>query len=158
VTTDPTGRRPDGYRRDPRWYGGRWYRPPTDPNLRVSDAERNDVAETLSRHYADGRLDPGEFKERLDAAMGAKTRGDLAGLTTDLPPLAPSGPPVPARRRHTSLLLVALVVLIALTAVPWWVHGWLWFPRVPWLVVGLVVFVLWRRRRWHHEEHGQPYV
>ena len=41
--------------------------------MRVSDAERNEVAEELSKHYADGRLDAAEFKERLDQAMGAKT-------------------------------------------------------------------------------------
>ena len=51
-----------------------------DSTLRVSDAERNAVADKLSRHYADGRLDESEFKERLDAAMSAKTQGDLAGL------------------------------------------------------------------------------
>ena len=40
--------------------------------MRVSDAERNEVAEQLSKHYADGRLDAAEFKERLDQAMSAK--------------------------------------------------------------------------------------
>ena len=66
----------------------RWMGPSTDATLRVSDAERNDVADKLSRHFADGRLDQAEFKERLDAAMSAKTQGDLAGLFDDLPPLA----------------------------------------------------------------------
>ena len=55
--------------------------------LRVSDAERNEVAEKLSRHFADGRLDQAEFKTRLDRALGAVTRGDLDGLFHDLPRL-----------------------------------------------------------------------
>jgi len=43
-------------------------------SLRVSDAERNEVADRLSAHFADGRLDQAEFKERLDAAMAERLR------------------------------------------------------------------------------------
>ena len=50
------------------------------PQMRVSDAERHEIADILSKHFADGRLDDVEFNERLDKAMRAKTRGDLAGL------------------------------------------------------------------------------
>jgi hypothetical protein len=56
-----------------------------DPQLRVSDAERADVADRLSKHYSDGRLDQAEFNERLDQAMKAKTQSDLNGLFADLP-------------------------------------------------------------------------
>src|ERR1019366_5650574 len=59
----------------------------TTANLRVSDVERNEVADKLSRHFSDGRLDQVEFKERLDATMSAKTQGDLPGLFDDLPRL-----------------------------------------------------------------------
>ena len=75
----------------------RWMGPSPTATLRVSDAERNEVADKLSRHFADGRLDQAEFKERLDAAMSAKTQGDLAGLFDDLPPLATDPPPPPSR-------------------------------------------------------------
>ena len=53
-----------------------------------------DVAERLSHHFADGRLDQAEFSARLDRATGAKTRRDLDGLFDDLPRLAdePSPP------------------------------------------------------------------
>lgn len=57
-------------------------------DLRASDAERSEVADRLSRHFAEGRLDQTEFKNRLDRAMGAVTRGDLDGLFHDLPRLA----------------------------------------------------------------------
>ena len=53
--------------------------------MRASDDERNAVADKLSRHYAEGRLDEVEFKNRLDTAMSATTRGDLNGLFDDLP-------------------------------------------------------------------------
>lgn len=55
--------------------------------MRASDAERADVADRLSRHYQDGRLDQAEFNERLDRAMNAKTRADFNGLFADLPDL-----------------------------------------------------------------------
>src|SRR5580658_2934630 len=57
----------------------------SDQHIRVSDAERNAVAELLGQHYADGRLDQAEFDERVSRAMTAKTRGDLTGLFDDLP-------------------------------------------------------------------------
>ncbi len=37
-----------------------------NPDLRVSDAERADVADRLSKHYGDGRLDQSEFNERME--------------------------------------------------------------------------------------------
>src|SRR5258707_8465516 len=61
---------------------------PANPNLRASDAERADVADGLSKHYGDGRLDQAEFNERMERAMSAKTQGDFAGLFADLPDLA----------------------------------------------------------------------
>jgi len=51
----------------------------SDQHIRVSDAERNAVAERLAAHYGDGRLDQAEFDERVSRAMTAKTRGDLDG-------------------------------------------------------------------------------
>jgi Domain of unknown function (DUF1707) len=56
-----------------------------NPGMRVSDAERAEVADRLSKHYGDGRLDQEEFSKRLDQAMSAVTQADLAGLFADLP-------------------------------------------------------------------------
>ena len=83
----------------------------SDQHLRVSDAERNEVADRLAAHFGDGRLDQAEFDERVSRAMAAKTRGDLEGLFDDLPDPGPAGasgmgssadPSVPyrVRRRH----------------------------------------------------------
>ena len=83
------------YRWDPAYPMGRRDATPYDTGLRASDDERNAVADRLSRHYAEGRLDEAEFKTRLDTAMSATTRGDLNGLFHDLPKL-----PSPHRHRR----------------------------------------------------------
>ncbi len=53
--------------------------------MRVSDAEREAAAAELREHFASGRLNQDELDERLASAFGAKTRGDLNALFTDLP-------------------------------------------------------------------------
>ena len=56
-----------------------------DRAVRASDAEREDVSRQLSAHAAAGRLTPQELDERLDAAYGARTNGELMRLLEDLP-------------------------------------------------------------------------
>jgi hypothetical protein len=53
--------------------------------IRVSDAERDAVVRTLGEHASVGRLTLEELEERSGRALTAKTRGDLAVLTSDLP-------------------------------------------------------------------------
>src|SRR3712207_1670481 len=55
------------------------------PDLRASDADRERVADILRDALAEGRLDMGEFEERLDATYRARTYGELAPITRDLP-------------------------------------------------------------------------
>ncbi|MEU9623656.1 MULTISPECIES: DUF1707 domain-containing protein [unclassified Streptomyces] len=55
------------------------------PELRASDRERDHVVEILQVAAGDGRLTVAEMDERLDAALSARTTGDLARLTADLP-------------------------------------------------------------------------
>lgn len=86
-------------------------------NLRVSDAERAGVADLLSRHYADGRLDPAEFDDRLHAALGAKTRADLLGVLADLPQFGAEGVAPRGSGRPPSLAGVVLACgIVALLA------------------------------------------
>ena len=59
--------------------------PTSDQHMRVSDAERQAVADRLAEHFSSGRLDQAEFDERIGRAMSAKTRADLNGLFDDLP-------------------------------------------------------------------------
>jgi len=133
--------------------------PPHDPDLRVSDAERAEVAERLGQHYGDGRLDQQEFNERVERAMGAKTQSDLSGLFDDLPSLDEQ-PAVPARREHRrgshTALFVVLVIVLAVS----FGHAFWWFFMPSWLAVALLavvgVYVL-RNRESHlrHRENSQ---
>lgn len=124
-----------------------------NPNLRVSDAERADVADRLSKHYGDGRLDQAEFNERMERAMAAKTHGDFAGLFNDLPDLAEQdgkgAAPVPVNHHHHSsrspmsrLALIIVIIVAAAVIGHALIHSFF-----PWILVALVAF-LWLR---HHE-------
>lgn len=54
-------------------------------HLRIGDAERDAVTGALHEHFAQGRLTRDELDERLEAALSAKTGGDLRRITSDLP-------------------------------------------------------------------------
>lgn len=118
-------------------------------HLRVSDAERADVADRLSKNYADGRLDQAEFNERLDQAMSAKTQADLHGLFADLP--ADDGAAMATHQHRGSrpsnhlLLFVVLLVAIAATVGPIVAHLY-----HPWLLAGVLIVVLLLR---HDRQH-----
>ena len=107
----------------------------SDQHLRVSDAERQAVTDRLSEHFADGRLDQAEFDDRVGRAMSAKTRADLSGLFSDLPETgAPAATDRPRRRRGHPALILALLVVLALSAG----HAVFW-AIVPLLWLGLLV-------------------
>ncbi|NDU71978.1 DUF1707 domain-containing protein [Actinomadura sp. DSM 109109] len=63
--------------------------------IRIGDAERDAVMVALHDHFAEGRLDRAELDERLEAVLGARTRGDLRALVRDLP--SPTGLPEPEK-------------------------------------------------------------
>ena len=122
------------------------------PDLRVSDAERSDVADQLAKHYSDGRLDEAELNERVDQAMRAKTQSDLSGLLADLPETGGPGAP-PRRPQHRAaghrVLFLILVVLVAAAighalAAPFvWLAGpWVWVA-----LIGVIVVLATRNRR-----------
>ena len=73
--------------------------PPGAPGMpsrmRASDADRDRVIAVLQDAVGDGRLTHQEFDERMAAGLAARTLGDLATLTDDLIPPAPSVPPSP---------------------------------------------------------------
>jgi hypothetical protein len=123
------------------------YLPCADQTGRT-DAERERVADALRLHAAAGRLDASELEERVGAALTARTRGDLAVLTDDLPDPAPAPapPPQPARRHRHGLchhrkdarsLLPIAVLLIAI----WAVTGMGYFWPV-WPILGIAISVL----------------
>lgn len=66
-------------------------------HLRVSDAERARVGQLLERAVGEGMITLDEFTERYDAALAARTRGELSAVVADLPLAAPApAPPRPA--------------------------------------------------------------
>ena len=111
-------------------------------DLRVSDAERTEVADLLAQHYGDGRLDQAEFDQRLDQAMHARTYRDLRGLFDDLP--ATEGPgrtevtegPRPRPRIHRGLLLI-----LAITVAFFVGHALMW-SLGPWPWIGLLCLIV----------------
>jgi hypothetical protein len=80
-------------------------------SLRVSDAERDATLHALGEHAAVGRLTLDELEDRASQALAAKTRGELAALTRDLPAeaaVAPAGAE-PARVRKPVRWMVAIM-------------------------------------------------
>ena len=95
------------------------------PDLRLSDADRDDAIARLSEHYAAGRLDKDEFDERSDAVWSARTEADLAPVFADLGPT----PAERARYRRP-------------THGAWGGRGWFRLPFVPVLLVLIALTVL----------------
>jgi hypothetical protein len=85
-----------------------------EPHLRAADADRSAVADVLGAHLSAGRLTVEEYDQRLVRAWSARTYGELAELTADLP----ASPPHPAAdstpRPATRPVAYG----------PWWSHGW----------------------------------
>jgi len=70
--------------------------------IRAADTDRSAVAEILGRALHEGRLTVTEYDERLAAAYAARTLGDLAPLTADLPEPAHAARPAARRATHGS--------------------------------------------------------
>jgi hypothetical protein len=87
-------------------------------DLRASDEDRERVVQMLQRHTAAGRLSLDEFTDRVDVVHCARTLGELAVVTRDLPAepahdAAAAEAQAGARGRH-ELMLVFLVAIVAL--------------------------------------------
>ena len=65
---------------------------PQDPaaasrhQFRAGHADREQVIDTLKNAFVDGRLTRDELDARAGQAFAARTYGDLAALTADIPP------------------------------------------------------------------------
>jgi hypothetical protein len=136
----------------------------------ASDADRDAVTDRLRDAAGEGRLQPEELEERVDAALRARTYGELGRLVADLPRHGEE-PWVHPSWRTTGLarsalvggglaaavvlavVLVALVVLLVLAvaalAAAWWaavVIFWLLRSRSRRLARGPV---------WRHEARAR---
>jgi Domain of unknown function (DUF1707) len=140
-----------------------------NPDMRVSDAERDAIVSDLGQHFQDGRLDQAEFDQRVTAALAARTRGELDAQLANLPPILAVLAPISADQPRVTgrsgalpralafvpLALAALFITAAVTG--GWHHGWAGgWPYAPfgflWLIVPIVVVRMWlrgsRRRQW----------
>jgi hypothetical protein len=84
-------------------------RPPHDPSqMRISDADRQRVADVLRDAAGEGRIDLDELEERLELTWQAKTYGELVPITLDLQATGPVTPPAsaPVRRPAPNLPMV----------------------------------------------------
>ncbi|MDH2424276.1 DUF1707 domain-containing protein [Sphaerisporangium sp. TRM90804] len=61
-------------------------------DLRIGDAEREEVASALREHFAQGRLTHDELDERLGTVLTARVRGELDRVMADLPEQAAARP------------------------------------------------------------------
>ena len=69
------------------------------PDMRASHEDRDRVVDALRVAGGDGRLSAEELDTRLERALSARTLGELAGLTADLPN-APAPKEVLVIRQH----------------------------------------------------------
>ncbi|MGH3917593.1 MAG: DUF1707 domain-containing protein [Pseudonocardiaceae bacterium] len=127
-------------------------------SLRVSDAEREQVAARVRDAAAVGMLTLAEADERQAAAYAARIRADLAELTDDLPAAQTPGPAEPDLsvplepqvRRRLAAHATVVVVLAAVLIVRWALgpEPWFW-PAGPmfWLALSVVLHYRWVRHR-----------
>ena len=113
----------------------------TPGQLRVGDAERENVADLLAEHHAAGRLTLAELDERLGATLSARTRDELTAPLADLP--APPHTPAPATSRtrsvaalgwrtHLSSYLAAIAGLWLIWALTGAGYPWPIWPMLGW--------------------------
>jgi Domain of unknown function (DUF1707)/Domain of unknown function (DUF4190) len=107
------------------------YQVRTHASMRASSADRERAVDVLKAGFTEGRLTQDEYNDRMGRAYAARTYGDLAALTADLPAGASPVPawPVPAYQPPppsgtNSLAIASMVLGVAefftggLTAIP----------------------------------------
>lgn len=82
------------------------------PEIRASDAEREQTGDLLREATVEGRLTLDEFSERYLQAQRARTRGELDAIVRDLPAA------VPATQRRTTSKISAILSGVERTG-PW---------------------------------------
>lgn len=123
--------------------------------MRCSDADRERVLDRLRQAHLEGRLDVGEFDDRIAATLAARTYRALAVPTEDLPD---TGPARPARapvevvsdgdgdfRSGVAAWAAASVTTTAIWAVSCiasadLIYPWFFWVAGPW---GAVLLVTW---------------
>lgn len=82
-----------------------------EPQIRVSDAERNAIVASLRTHCADGRLTLDEFAERVEVALSARTQAELNLVTSDLPAVLPTATSATPQARTREPLRTTIAIM-----------------------------------------------
>jgi uncharacterized protein DUF1707 len=114
--------------------------------MRAGDADRQAVADKLRSALDEGRLDLGEYDERLQKAYGAKTYADLDGLLADLPGTVP-----PSRAQLAPLADTDLVPVDQRNPTGrWLVHTWDGYFTTVGIVVAIWAVISLMTRDWQY--------
>src|SRR5207342_2006229 len=70
-----------------------------DGRDRLSDSERDSLAEALGRHYVEGRIDAEALGARVERIYAAQFRDEAEAALADLPARAPGAPAAGQRKR-----------------------------------------------------------
>jgi Domain of unknown function (DUF1707)/Domain of unknown function (DUF4190) len=109
-------------------HGG--YQPQMNGGMRAASADRERAVDVLKAGFAEGRLSQDEYNDRMARAYAARTYGELAAITSDLPAGAlplPMGYPMPMYQppattnslaRASLILGIAEFCTMGLTAIP----------------------------------------
>jgi hypothetical protein len=108
-----------------------------EAHLRAGDEDRERVAVALGKHMAAGRLSLAEYEDRLARGYAARTFGELARLTADLPTLPHAAPPSPAPAASVPAPGVPAPMA------PWAPHGHQAHSWRAWLTTSVVVLVVY---------------
>lgn len=124
-------------------------------DYRIGHQERDEAIERLQEHLARGRLELGEFEDRMAKALAARTTSDLRVLFDDLPDSgwvderqdAGAGASVPAVRRTSSGIVRRELSAPGSLLASWWVVvvGFVLYGVTrawPLAVVAMVVYVV----------------
>lgn len=136
-----------------------------EADLRVSDREREQVADLLSAHAAEGRLTLEELDARVDGAYAARTRAELAALTRDLPAAAGGERPdarasrvgrrsMPALSGPVAVFVAVNLVLVAVWALSGAGYFWPIWSILGWGVALVKPGACGGRRASGHERSG----
>ena len=119
-------------------------------DMRAGDADRERVLERLRLAHVEGRLGVEEFDERIAATLAAKTYGELAALTEDLPEKPPEPTAAPAdddgdfrsgvAAWAAASVTTAMIWAISCIAAGALIHPWFFWVAGPW---GVVLLVTW---------------
>ncbi len=112
---------------------------PGDSDVLASDRERERAVVLLRDAGAEGRLTPEELEERVERALAARTRGELAPVVGDLPDGAAAAKAAPAvhggrgaMRRQVASYAAVNLLLIVVWAISGAGYFWPIWPLLGW--------------------------